>query len=69
VNAFPGHIACDVASQSEIVVPLLKDGRVIGVLDLDSPQLSRFDQDDRHGLEMAVGLLLQASDLGRLTTP
>ena len=69
VHAFPGHIACDAASQSEIVVPLLADGRLIGVLDLDSPELSRFDADDKRGLETAVQLLLQASDLGRLTTP
>src|SRR5512137_1436781 len=45
VHAFPGHIACDAASQSELVVPLLKDGRLIGVLDLDSPNLARFDAD------------------------
>jgi L-methionine (R)-S-oxide reductase len=66
VHAFPGHIACDVASQSEIVVPLLQDGRLLGVLDLDSPQLARFDRGDAEGLDAAVGVLLQCSDLTRL---
>ena len=65
VHAFPGHIACDSASQSEIVVPLLESGRLLGVLDLDSPQLSRFDQDDAVGLQAAVGVLLECSELGR----
>ena len=52
VHAFPGHIACDCASNSEIVVPLFSpDGEVLGVLDIDSPQLARFDEDDREGLE------------------
>lgn len=52
VHAFPGHIACDSASNSEIVVPLFdKNGEVIGVLDIDSPLFSRFDEDDRVGLE------------------
>ena len=51
VHAFPGHIACDSASQSEIVVPLIKDGVLIGVLDIDSPKLARFDADDQQGLE------------------
>lgn len=51
VHAFPGHIACDAASRSEIVVPLIKDGEVVGVLDIDSPELSRFDEDDQKGLE------------------
>jgi len=65
VHAFPGHIACDDASRSEIVVPLLEDGRLLGVLDLDSPRLARFDQEDADGLNEAVGLLLQCSELGR----
>src|SRR5271168_710594 len=65
VQAFPGHIACDAASQSEIVVPMLQDGRLLGVLDLDSPQLARFDQDDAIGLNATVGLLLQSSEFGR----
>ena len=51
VHQFPGHIACDSASNSEIVIPLHKNGRVIGVLDIDSPRLSRFDETDRAGLE------------------
>ncbi|CAM8638695.1 COG1956 GAF domain-containing protein [Sphingobium cupriresistens] len=51
VHAFPGHIACDAASASEIVVPVLHDGRLIGVIDLDSPLLARFDSDDARGLE------------------
>ncbi|OYQ27627.1 diguanylate cyclase [Sandarakinorhabdus cyanobacteriorum] len=63
VHAFPGHIACDADSRSEIVVPLIADGRLIGVLDLDSPKPGRFDEDDRAGLEAAAGLLLAASQL------
>ena len=51
VHEFEGHIACDSASNSEIVVPLFKDGRVVGVLDIDSPIYSRFDESDRLGLE------------------
>jgi len=51
VDAFPGHIACDSASRSELVVPLVRDGALIGVLDLDSPKLSRFDEEDQRGLE------------------
>ncbi len=51
VHAFPGHIACDSASRSEIVVPLHKNGAVWGVLDIDSPSLCRFTEDDRRGLE------------------
>jgi L-methionine (R)-S-oxide reductase len=49
VDAFPGHIPCDSASRSEIVVPLKKDGAIIGVLDIDSPSKARFDDDDRQG--------------------
>lgn len=51
VHAFPGHIACDAASASEIVVPIVHDGRLIGVIDLDSPLSARFDSEDAHGLE------------------
>ena len=51
VHRFPGHIACDSASRSEIVVPLRKNGRVVGVLDIDSPLLSRFTEEDKTGLE------------------
>jgi L-methionine (R)-S-oxide reductase len=65
VHAFPGHIACDSASQSEIVVPLLQGGRLLGVLDLDSPQLATFDQEDAVGLNAAVGVLLESSDLSQ----
>jgi GAF domain-containing protein len=67
VHAFPGHIACDSASRSEIVVPLIEDERVLGVLDLDSPQLARFDEVDAVNLEAAVDLLLGSSEFGRLT--
>lgn len=62
VDAFPGHIACDAASRSELVVPILKDGAVIGVLDLDSPLPARFDQEDRKGIEALVALYTAASD-------
>ena len=51
VNAFPGHIACDSASRSELVVPLVVDGELFGVLDLDSPSPDRFDADDQAGIE------------------
>jgi L-methionine (R)-S-oxide reductase len=60
VHEFPGHIACDSASNSEIVVPLMKDGRMIGVLDIDSPKLSRFDLEDAAGLEQLVKILLSS---------
>ncbi|EDL65329.1 hypothetical protein BSG1_10173 [Bacillus sp. SG-1] len=59
VHAFPGHIACDAASQSEIVVPMMKDGEVIGVLDIDSPEKSRFDETDKAKLEEFVQALIQ----------
>ena len=58
VHAFPGHIACDAASKSEIVIPLLKNNEVIGVLDIDSPIESRFTQEDQVGLERFVTTLL-----------
>jgi L-methionine (R)-S-oxide reductase len=67
VHEFPGHIACDAASRSEIVVPLIQSGRLLGVLDVDSPDVARFDQEDRRGLDAAVELLLQSSDLGKLS--
>lgn len=57
VHSFPGHIACDSASNSEIVLPLRVDGRIIGVLDLDSPLKGRFTERDRVGLEAFVSLL------------
>jgi L-methionine (R)-S-oxide reductase len=58
VHDFPGHIACDSASNSEIVVPLMKASRLIGVLDLDSPVSARFDKEDARGLEELVRILL-----------
>ena len=57
VHEFPGHIACDSASNSEIVVPIHKDGNVVAVLDIDSPSLNRFDENDREGLELFVKTL------------
>jgi len=57
VNAFQGHIACDSASRSEIVVPLRKEGRVVGVLDVDSPILNRFAETDRAGLETFAAIV------------
>src|SRR5277367_117030 len=66
VEKFPGHIACDAASRSEIVVPLIQQGQLLGVLDVDSPELARFDVEDRIGLETAANLLLQSSDLHKL---
>jgi GAF domain-containing protein len=62
VPEFPGHIACDAASRSELVVPLRVEGKIVGVLDLDSPLKGRFDETDRAGLEAAVGLFTAASD-------
>ncbi len=59
VERFPGHIACDAASRSELVVPLVVAGRVVGVLDLDSPVLARFDDDDRDGCARLVLILLR----------
>ena len=58
VHEFPGHIACDAASNSEIVVPMVRNGELIGVLDLDSPKVARFDEQDREGLERFVAALL-----------
>lgn len=62
VQAFPGHIACDSASRSEIVVPMIENDAVLGVLDIDSPNLSRFDDADRAGLERIVEALLQQGE-------
>jgi L-methionine (R)-S-oxide reductase len=64
VNQFPGHIACDSASQSEIVVPLLSWGKVQGVLDVDSASLNRFDEDDCEGLESIASVFLNAQSNG-----
>ncbi len=63
VHDFPGHIACDSASNSEVVIPLLHHGKLLGVLDLDSPSLNRFDEADARGLERTVEILLAASDI------
>ena len=60
VHAFPGHIACDAASQSEIVIPLIKQDVLIGVLDIDSPKLARFDADDQRGLEAIAHAWLES---------
>jgi len=60
VNAFPGHIACDSASRSELVVPLFHDGRLVGVFDIDSPVPARFDADDQAGLEAIAGAFVEA---------
>jgi L-methionine (R)-S-oxide reductase len=62
VNAFPDHIACDSASRSELVVPLIAGGKVLGVLDLDSPTPSRFGADDQAGIEALAAIFLKASD-------
>ena len=59
VHEFPGHIACDSASNSEIVIPLRKGGQIIGVLDIDSPSIGRFDEADRAGLEEFAKILEQ----------
>jgi L-methionine (R)-S-oxide reductase len=67
VESFPGHIACDAASRSEIVVPLIADGKLLGVLDIDSPRLARFDQGDARGLERLAALFLdniRAEEIG-----
>lgn len=64
VHNFAGHIACDSASNSEIVLPLLHNGNVIGVLDIDSPTLNRFDNIDLQGLKSIVDLLLTKMDFG-----
>ena len=63
VNAFPGHIACDAASRSELVVPIIQGDRVLGVLDLDSPKLARFDDEDASGVEALLREYLAATDV------
>ena len=62
VHAFAGHIACDSASNSELVVPLIKDGRLIGVLDLDSPSIGRFSEQDQLGIEALAAIFLRLSE-------
>jgi L-methionine (R)-S-oxide reductase len=59
VEEFPGHIACDSASRSELVVPLIRDGEIFGVLDLDSPDLARFDAEDQTGCEALAAIVVR----------
>jgi L-methionine (R)-S-oxide reductase len=66
VHEFPGHIACDTASNSEIVVPLVQNGELFGVLDIDSPIFSRFDDEDRRHLESIVQIFLDSTDFSGL---
>jgi L-methionine (R)-S-oxide reductase len=63
VHAFPGHIVCDEASQSEMVLPVFKGTRLIGVLDLDSPQLGRFDDTDRDQIESLLHILMDGTEV------
>ena len=63
VHEFPGHIACDSASNSEIVVPIVSHGRLIGVLDVDSPLIGRFDAEDQAGLESLVAAFVAGTDI------
>ena len=66
VHEFPGHIACDGASNSEIVIPLLKGEQLIGVLDLDSPIFGRFDEEDAAGLDRLVSVLIESCEWPRV---
>ncbi|MFI3324991.1 MAG: GAF domain-containing protein [Clostridia bacterium] len=66
VHEFPGHIACDSASNSEIVIPIRKNNEVIGVLDIDSPILNRFDEYDKHFLEMLAKIVEESANIGIL---
>ena len=66
VHEFAGHIACDGASNSEIVVPIHRDGEVIGVLDIDSPLLARFTKEDKEGLEAFVKVLEEITDFSKV---
>ena len=63
VHEFPGHIACDSASNSEVVVPIVAGGKVVGVLDLDSPLVNRFDESDARGLEAVVQAFIAGTDI------
>ena len=63
VHAFPGHIVCDEASQSEIVVPVFKDGHLVGVLDMDSPKTARFDEVDREQIEKLLRILMEGTEV------
>lgn len=60
VEAFPGHIACDAASRSELVVPLVHGGELVGVFDLDSPRVNRFDEEDQSGLEAIAAAFVES---------
>ena len=62
VHEFPGHIACDSASNSEIVLPICKNGNIVGVLDIDSPIVARFDEEDKEGLQKLVKILEKACE-------
>ena len=62
VHAFPGHIACDSASQSELVLPVIVKGQLVAVFDLDSPALARFDEDDARGMAEALAVLVEGTD-------
>ncbi len=62
VDQFAGHIACDSRSRSEIVCPIVVNGRLVGVLDIDSPELNRFDQDDAVGCELLISTLIELTD-------
>lgn len=62
VHQFPGHIPCDEVSRSEIVAPLVREGQLLGVIDLDSPILNRFDADDQRGLETIAGVFCEYSE-------
>lgn len=63
VHEFPGHVVCDAASNSEIVLPILNGGLLVGVLDLDSPRLNRFDDEDRAGLEGLVQCFVERTEM------
>ena len=65
VHEFPGHIACDVRSNAEIVLPLIKDGELVGILDIDSPVFSCFDREDQKGLERLLNYLISTTDFIR----
>ena len=66
VHAFPGHIACDSASRSEIVLPIRSGGQIVGVLDIDSPETGRFNEEDQEGLQAVVRSIEACADFSRL---
>jgi len=65
VDQFEGHIACDSRSRSEVVVPIIVGGQLIGVFDLDSPELNRFDENDQYGIENLIQILIELSDFNK----